>query len=425
MCPEVSQHKEMIKTKFQEELDKFVTSEEKLHFTIETMRLSLSQEKRPDFKQFWETKHACITLFKEKLNPIVREKLWREYSELIREENKVQKILEEESSFLLEQIKLVFEVLENELTFYDQQLAKINDIQFSKNCFGIYKKTAIYNDMQRELTLLNSFAARINSLKKEIEKASIRYKHKNELFTRLSSLGDKVFPKRKELIKKISLEFEGDVKEFSDKILKVTGPIKIPYYALKEEIKELQYLAKIFTINTQTFNFVREMLSECWEKIKIEEKEVKKKKQEEITVEKQEKIKALPKLEPFSWDKIKREISLMEQESVEELIKQIEHLKIRMMNMAVDEEIKMNIVDLCLDVLEQKEEEKLTKELAFEKKIHRRDVIKKRMEQYKKIAASSGLNFEKAIIYQDMLDKEKNSLMKIDLFLEEMENAEK
>jgi hypothetical protein len=249
-------------------------------------------------------------------------------------------------------------------------------------------------------------------------------------------LGDKIFPKRKELIKKISAEFEKDVKEFSDKILKASAPIRIPFFSLREEIKELQYLAKLFTLNTQTFNFVRQVLSECWEKIKIEEKEIKKQKQEKLEKEKtiestqkieKKEIKKPPKLE---WEKIKKEIYDVTQEiekyTQEDCEKKIEELQKILLPIEIEEEIKIGIIAPMLDIVEEKKEFPLLQQndalsQIFNDKITRRDRIKQRMERYKKLASASGLNFEKAIIYKDLLLIEKNSLEKIDDILVSIE----
>ena len=49
--------------------------------------------------------------------------------------------------------------------------------------------------------------------------------------------------------------------------------IGAPHYALREEIKALQGMAKILTLNSSVFSRTRVRLSECWDKIKVLEKE--------------------------------------------------------------------------------------------------------------------------------------------------------
>ena len=49
-----------------------------------------------------------------------------------------------------------------------------------------------------------------------------------------------------------------------------------PYYALREEIKALQNLAKVLTLSSSVFSRTRLLLSECWDKVRVLEKEHKK-----------------------------------------------------------------------------------------------------------------------------------------------------
>jgi hypothetical protein len=91
----------------------------------------------------------------------------------------------------------------------------------------------------------------------------------------LSAAGDNVFPKRKELIREISEQFTKDVEAFVKQHFGGEGS-KESLYVLREEIKSLQGLAKVLTLNTHAFTQTRTRLSECWDQIKVEEKERKK-----------------------------------------------------------------------------------------------------------------------------------------------------
>jgi DNA repair exonuclease SbcCD ATPase subunit len=105
----------------------------------------------------------------------------------------------------------------------------------------------------------------------------MRISVKNKLLKRLSKLGDQVFPRRKELIKEVSEKFINDVDYFvSHRFSQKEGEKSVPPFVLRDEIKSLQALAKLLTLNTQAFTKTRKMLSECWDQIKEVEKDRKK-----------------------------------------------------------------------------------------------------------------------------------------------------
>jgi hypothetical protein len=257
---------------FQEKLKSVQNNEDKLQIVIEFMKKSLSQEKIPDFKGFWDAKKICLDLFKENLNPIVRTKYWKEYLDLSDEAKRVKDILDEQASFAKEQIELAVEALEEDIKDFNKLLQQLHPIEIPESCKGLLQKQEFYQDNQKLLTLLNTFAARINSLRREVIKVSIRIRYKNKFFKRLSAAGDQVFPNRKELIKDISEEFEKDIDSFVDRNFSEDNFGRVPFYLLRDEIKSLQYIAKELTLNTKCFLDTRRKLSGCWDKLKAAEK---------------------------------------------------------------------------------------------------------------------------------------------------------
>ena len=263
-------------TEFSEKLATFPTPEEKIAHGLEFMRSSISQEGSPRFREFWEARSLVLPFFRENLGSAIRSKLWNEYVELTVEARRLKEILEEQSAFAMEQIDLAIKALENDVTNFGALLASAGEIQFSDASQTIRQKATVYNQIQRELNLLNTLASRLNGLRKEIIKTDMRIRFKTKFFKRLSDLGDHVFPKRKELIEAISVEFEKDIDQFIAKYFQGDEVVGAPYYALREEIKALQSMAKLFTLNSGVFTRTRLKLSECWDKVKVLEKEHKK-----------------------------------------------------------------------------------------------------------------------------------------------------
>ena len=264
---------------FQEFSDKFAslpTPEEKVAYGLQFMRSSISQEGSPRFREFWEARRQILPCFKENLNPAIRSRLWGEYVELTVEARRLKEILEEQSAFAMEQIDLAIKSIEGDLANFESILEQSGSFSFPVHCETVADKSDAYSRIQRELNLLNTLASRLNAFRKEVIKTDMRIRFKAKFFKRLSELGDKIFPRRKELIDRVSSEFEHDVDHFVAKYFKGTEVVGAPYYALREEIKALQGMAKVFTLSSGAFNRTRMKLSECWDLVRALEKEHKK-----------------------------------------------------------------------------------------------------------------------------------------------------
>lgn len=274
--PRISREESPLFKEFAEKLALFSTPEERIAFGLQFMRSSISQEGSPRFREFWEGRRLILPFFKENLNPAIRSNLWNEYVELTVEARRLKEILEEQSSFAMEQIDLAIQAIESDVAGFEELLKTSGEISFSDRSETIQKKADVYGQIQRELNLLNTLASRLNSLRKEIIKTDMRIRFKTKFFKRLSELGDHIFPKRKELIEAISSEFEKDVNQFVTNHFDGDEVVGAPYFAIREEIKALQSMAKVFTLNSGVFTRTRLKLSECWDKVKVLEKEHKK-----------------------------------------------------------------------------------------------------------------------------------------------------
>jgi len=267
-----------------EGLAQLTTPEEKIHRALEFMRTTLTQIGNPRFKDFWDMRHHCLALFKENLSVASRAHLWSAYIELSTEARRLKEILDEQSAFASEQIELAITALEKDLTDYDQLMSQMKPAAIAATSSVMKAKKTFYEQLQSELNLLNTLASRINALRKEIIKTDMRMKTKAKFFDKLSAVGDRIFPRRKELVKEISQAFLQDIQrfvegEFANGIEKPSQPL----YILREEIKSLQGVAKVLTLSTQVFKETREMLSTCWDKIR----ECEKKKKEDFAQKRQ------------------------------------------------------------------------------------------------------------------------------------------
>lgn len=249
--------------------------EAKLLMAIDFMEKSLGQGNTPHFKSFWHVRAICLNLFKENIQSASRATLWTKYSDLSKEARRLKELLDEQSAFAVEQIEMAIKALEADLDQISEMKEKGQNPFSGTPSKSLESHMDFYQPLQKELDLLNKQASRINALRKELIKTEMRVRKKNQFFQRLSAAGDKVFPRRKELIKEVSNKFITDVDAFiAENFSK--GQLSESLYFLREEIKALQGMAKVLTLNTHAFTHTRMRLSECWDKIKHLEKDRKK-----------------------------------------------------------------------------------------------------------------------------------------------------
>lgn len=284
--------------KFLKELEALPDHEAKLQYAIDFMEASLAQSGTPHFKSFWEARNICLQLFKENISPALRTILWAKYNELSKEARRLKEILDEQSAFAVEQIEIAIKALEVDIASMKEHLGKSPLVDFGISTVALASHLQRYQELQRELSLLNTHASRINALRKELIRTEMRVRQKNKFFQRLSSAGDSIFPHRKELIKEVSQYFIEDIDGFIEKYFK--NDFHDSLFTLREEIKALQNMAKVLTLNTHAFTHTRMRLSECWDRIKNEEKERKKERAHQKAQFKQNFDDAMQKVRAFT-----------------------------------------------------------------------------------------------------------------------------
>lgn len=251
-------------------------SEEKLRHAVAFMEQSLSTKQgTPHFKSFWDARNVALQLFKENANAPSRADLWAKYAELSKEARRLKEMLDEQSAFAAEQIEIAIGAIEAEQESTTSNFEDTQLLDVLRSSRILEENLQAYIDIQTELSKLNTHAGRVTALRKELIRTEMRVRQKNKFFQRLSAIGDKVFPRRKELIKEISQRFSADVDSFVEQNFKEEGSSDSLFF-LREEIKALQNIAKQVTLNTHAFKYTRMRLSESWDLLKLLDKERKK-----------------------------------------------------------------------------------------------------------------------------------------------------
>lgn len=264
---------------FKQSYDLLAKPDDQLKLTLDFMEKALSEGTSPNFRDFWDAKALCLALFKETLSPIIRQSSWSRYQDLSGEAKRLKDILDEEANFAAQQIEIAIAAIEQDSLQFAERVKKSGQAGSIEFPVFLKSKKHDYQQLQEALYLLNQDAAKVNALRKELLKTNMRIGPKNKFFQRLSLLGNQIFPKRKEMIIAISQLFSQDVGTFIQNHFG-EEPSNEALFHLREEIKAFQNLAKLLTLNTQSFTETRAALSTCWDKIKSEEKERKKERAE-------------------------------------------------------------------------------------------------------------------------------------------------
>ena len=488
------------------------TPEEKIALGLQFMRSSISQEGSPRFREFWEARKQVLPSFRDNINPAIRSKLWSEYVELTVEARRLKEILEEQSSFAMEQIDLAIQALEKDVVNFEALLTTTGDIEFPSNCQTVQQKSATYNRIQRELNLLNTLASRLNGLRKEILKTEMRIRFKTKFFKRLSELGDHIFPKRKELIDAVSAEFEKDVDLFVSKHFR--GDLSSWSSLLRSQRRDQSPSGDV-----ENFDSKQRLLQQHspqiqqfgWDVVKNLEKEHKKEvnQKRQVSAEKRQEIRskidelatrasemtlqvldaeidavlaemrtidlqredvrslrealqALRTPHLSAQEQKAREFEEAEKERIRLKREHIVALKDRIASLvkegskleleefaAAYAEVKQQVEALEVSKIEKQQIERSLRPLkdlladqkersllhlsddqrqnlenlrtVLQQKKQRRQEIKEQMETYRRALGSSGLDFEKAMMYRELADQEKESFDKANAGIEEVE----
>ncbi len=440
--------------KVQESLGQCKKPEEKIRLSLDFMKQALSEKTSPRFRDFWEIKKVCLPFFKENLNSSSRSRFWKEYIEISSEGKQLKDILDEQSAFIVEQLDLAINALEQDLLGRDKIIAQLPYQVSLDYVQTLSKNKELYHTLQQELHWLNTMASRINDLRKEIIKTEMRARIKNKFFERLSKVGDSVFPRRKELIKQVSELFLSDVQAFAKAQFEDAPQTSFPTFNLKSEIKGFQAIAKDFTLDAHSFNNTRVILSKCWDLLREREEAFKKEQlqkregykqaSEQVSKEQEERNVQIEALQRQKREKLEALRSEIQQalESVETtpldvaslLREQLLHKVKGLTFSAAEKELLENLLKKMRDKILDKKEKALSNLSLDEQKSlgylrerlaegqAQRSEIKSQIENYRKALSGSGFDFEQAMHYREMMDAEKARLDKVNVAMEDIED---
>ncbi|WP_100934218.1 hypothetical protein [Candidatus Chlamydia corallus] len=266
--------------RFSDEIKELASPEKKVAFILDKMRGALTATSQgPDLRLFWDLRKQCLPLFNDIEDMMKRADHWRCYIELTKEGRHLKTLQDEEGSFVVGQIDLAITCLEKDIIEFQEgiesKILEDGDENFLESQ-ALDKHRDFYKQHHTSLLWLSSFSSKIIDLRKELMNVGMRMRLKSKFFQRLSTLGNQVFPKRKEFIERVSRTFAEDVDAFVSKyfIGSDKDTLKKTVFFLRKEIKNLQHAAKRLFVSSHVFSDTRLKLSKCWDQLKGMEKEI-------------------------------------------------------------------------------------------------------------------------------------------------------
>lgn len=352
--------------------------EKKIRIALDFMREALSDETKARFRDFWRMKKECLDLFKLEIPHSSRGLFWGEYTTLLNEAHELQKIVEENTVFEVEQLMLAITDLEESLKPYLQKKETLSS--------SIEK-------LREENLFLHTAKERLISLKKEILGIEMRVSLKSKLLDRLSFLGNFIFPRKKEVLKEMSQLFSDEVESFCAlhfdfERKKITS--REPLFRLRESIKNHQARLKTIEMTNDKYKKARGFLSQSWDIID---------KQQKMDAEKRTKESEEESSNLQKYTSLMNEISFNNdfKENLEKVFRNVKALKL-------SHTLFTKISDYKRE-LEKKYEEKVFAEIAKQQELIERKRQQKE-EAFKKVLGELKA-FEKNLDTISLVDAEK------------------
>lgn len=248
---------------------------------LDNMRVSLDSKDGSKIRDFWSLRKLCLPLFQKIVTVADKADLWSLYLELTKEAHHLKALQEKESGFVVDQIELAISNLEQSISnFFDSSSIdrSYEEDEFFISIQSLNHRSEWYQNKHYELVWLSSFASKIIDLRKELIGLGMRFKVKSLFFQKLSVMGNKVFPLRKEIVDEVSQAFTLDVQAFIEKYFNKSDrkSLKRSVFFLRKEIKNLQSAAKKLLVTSEVFSSTRQDLSKQWDLLKGLEKEIRK-----------------------------------------------------------------------------------------------------------------------------------------------------
>jgi hypothetical protein len=220
------------------------------------MKSFIESQTHNDWSLFNHAKKSFLDTFKTIANSPEKQKVWKEFTDVADSARNIRKLQEEEGEFAAEMIAKALDALEQDLSMAS-----------SYSYFHpLFDKVASFKSLKHDLIacisqikFLSSIADKIQALRDELSKTGMRLSIKGRLFDRLSSLGDKVFPVKKDASIHAKELFKQGVSQFVSFSQKHDDGAEILF-----QIRIIQSFLKELNLKKGEYDHIRNLLEPVW-----------------------------------------------------------------------------------------------------------------------------------------------------------------
>jgi len=228
---------------------------------LNNMKFFIESGQHADWTAFNQAKKSFLEAFKTIQNSPEKQVCWKNFTEIADTARAIRKIQEEEGEFAAEMIAKALDALEAEIE--NPKIESIQNPLFSKVAsFKMVKQELSYSLAQ--LRFFMTLADQIQSLRYELAKTGMRLSIKGRLFDRLSTLGDKVFPFKKQISVKMTELFHLGLNAFQKEVDKAEDGLEIIY-----QVRIIQSFLKELNLKKSQYDQVKQILDPIWKKASL------------------------------------------------------------------------------------------------------------------------------------------------------------
>ena len=237
------------------------SSLEEVSLPLNSMKSFIESSEHADWTVFNQSKKSFLELFKQVPNSPDKQKIWKQFVEISDSARAIRKLQEEEGQFAADMIAKALDAIEVEIS-------NPMSIAFTHPLFD---KVTSFKDVKSELIsalsafkYLNSKADQIQSLRDELTRTGMRLSVKGRLFDKLSLIGDKVFPVKKELGLKVIDLFNAGLEDFCQFASKQSDGSEILF-----QIRVIQSFLREMNLKKASYDQIKNTLDPLWKKAVI------------------------------------------------------------------------------------------------------------------------------------------------------------
>jgi len=330
-----------------------VYSLEDIVIPLAKMKAFIEAKEIQDWEEFNEAKKTFLERFKTLAQSLEKQQSWKEFTEYADSARALRKLQEEEGEFAAEMILKALDALDHEVDHWQAVKSHIYLPIFDKVAAFKPLKEAIIEPLLK-FKFLAVKGQQLQDLRQELTKTGMRLSVKGKLFDRLSKLGDKIFPVKKEAAALVLEYFQQGLQGFCNKAEGEEDGLELLF-----QIRIIQGFLKELVLKKGDYESIKKRLDPLWKKGTL----LKDKKELEMS---EARLRSAT-LKTVIEEELKQIEQRVSEQQDQEALKAYEGLVVKMKDRQLLKSdyrtLKDQLENLCKPVFERKKAKELEKDL--------------------------------------------------------------